>query len=47
MEDLNKWMEEFNERMIRNNEELLDIINREYSQQKLRDISELSEEKVA
>lgn len=48
MEDLNKWMEEFNEKMIQQNENLLDIINHEYSQYKLRDLSELDlSEKVA
>ena len=46
MEDLNKWMEDFEEMLDYQNEELIDIINHEYTHTKLRDLSEL-EEKAA
>lgn len=46
MEDLYSWMNDFTESMIENSEALLDIINQE-SPYKVRDISELNEEKVA
>jgi len=46
MEDLTSWMRDFEERMISYTDQVLDVINRE-SSYKIRDLSELSEEKVA
>lgn len=46
MEDLTSWMKDFENEMISYTESVLDVINQE-SSFKIRDLSELSEEKVA
>ena len=46
MDELYIWMAEFTEKTIEHNETLLDVINHEFSSEKIRDLSQL-DEKVA